>query len=132
MLLRGNDSGMDDGVQLVDALALKCKFRKASPIKPAIGLNDFRAERRDDFRVDGLAGFHEHATERVGFDDVSAQPAQIAGDGALAAAKTASQSNTQHGLCAPLRQAASHPGGAHGVGHEHRDGERPTPPGTGV
>jgi hypothetical protein len=44
LLLGGDDGGMDDGVEVVEAAVLEGEFGEAGAVEAAIGANDFRAE----------------------------------------------------------------------------------------
>jgi hypothetical protein len=107
--LGGDDGGVDDGVEVVEAGSPDSgrKARSASLARSSLpsATDDFGAEFGDDFLVDRLAGLHERAAEFVGLDDFRAQFAQDCGDGALAAAQAAGQSDADHGASAPAGAA---------------------------
>ena len=63
LLLGGDDGGMDDGVQFVEAVAVKSQTSKRGAVKLAVGQDDGGSEAGDDRAIDGLAGLHELATE---------------------------------------------------------------------
>jgi hypothetical protein len=84
--LLGDDGGMDDGVEFLQAAALEGKIGEVEAVEAAVRGNDFRTEDTDDLGKDGLAGLHEGAAQLVGFDDLSAEFAEYGGYGAFAAA----------------------------------------------
>ena len=86
LALGGDDGRMDDGVQFIESPTLKSEGGEAGAGEATGGCDDVGAEGTDDFGIDLLARFHEGAAQVVGFDDVCAQFAQNACDGALAAA----------------------------------------------
>jgi hypothetical protein len=82
---------MNDGVQVLQAAFFESDFGKSGAVEAAIGGEYLRAELRDDLIEDLVAGFHEVAAQRVGFDDYGAESAQHGGYGGFAAAETAGQ-----------------------------------------
>ena len=72
--------------------ARRARFRRPS------GLTTSGPNARTISCIDLLAGLHQLAAQLIGFDDLGAQFAQVARDGALAAAQTAGESYSQHDL----------------------------------
>jgi hypothetical protein len=124
--LSGDDGGVNDGVEVVEATPLEGEFSKAGAVETSIWGDDIGAEGADDLGVDEVAGLHHLAAEGVGFNDVRAEFAEEGGDGAFAAAETAGESYAEHRL-----KASPHFGGANSVGHEHGDGEEANAAGNG-
>jgi hypothetical protein len=86
-----DDSGMNNGVEFLEAAAGEGELGKAGAVEFAVGSHDLAAEDSDDFRKDGLTGLHELAAKSVGFDDVGAAFAKHGGDGALTTAEAAGE-----------------------------------------
>jgi hypothetical protein len=117
---------MDDGVQLVDASALKCKLRQLRAVESAVRRKDFPSEFTHNLIEDGLAWLHHLASEDVGFNDLGAERAQVGGDSRFAAAESTGETYAEH-----ESETSAHFGCADGVGHEHGDGEWANPTGNG-
>jgi len=94
--LRLDRCRMHDRIQLLHAPAAKGKLCQPRAVQAPIGCEHFRAKVLHNLVEDLLAGLHQRAPQRVSFDHLRAQLAQIAGHGALAAAQTAGESDTQH------------------------------------
>jgi hypothetical protein len=64
---------MHDGIEVVEAAALEGQFGQTGAVETAIGGDDFRTKGADNLTIDGLAGLHHLAAERVGLNDVGAE-----------------------------------------------------------
>ena len=95
-VLRGDDGGVDDAVELVEAAVREGFHGERGAVELAVGTDDRRAEGLDDGGVDRFAGAHHVAAERIGLEDGDAGLGPDEGDGTFAAADAARESYPQH------------------------------------
>ncbi len=92
-----DNGGMNDGVQVLQAVLFEGDFGESRAVQAAIGGEHLRAEVRDDLIEDVMSGFHEVAAKSVGLDNDGAEIAQHDSDGGFTAAETAGQAYAKHG-----------------------------------
>ena len=96
-LLRGDDGGVDDGVQVIQPAFAESKLGEAGAVKMAIGKDDSGTEGADDVVVNLVPRLHEGAAQLVSFDHLGAEGAKLRRDGGFAAAETAGKAYAEHG-----------------------------------
>ncbi len=81
LILSGDDGGMHDKRELAGAAVVEGERGEGAAVQGAVRAEYLLAEVGDDGVEDGLAGLHERAADRVGFNDVRATCMQLGGDG---------------------------------------------------